>query len=173
MRNRWLIYIIVGLCFGIIDWYFLDFLASSFALLGQNESVSETAFLLVLMIAVFITLNYGIWLVPVIPTAIFEVRRSHSLWKATLASALIWVTAIFSYYTFYTFLLMFVGLPHLEFMLFSNLQSATYWADWWLPFRRVVLDQFFDWIGIAVLGGVIIGALGAHLFNVVSKRRGL
>ena len=98
-------------------------------------------------------MNYGIWLIPVIPVAIYEMKRSHSIRKAALAAILIWSTAIFSYYTYYAILLMFFGLPNLEFMLFSNHQTVSYWADWWPPFKRVILDQFVEWIGIAVIGG--------------------
>jgi hypothetical protein len=30
--------------------------------------------------------------------------------------------------------------------------------------------QFFDWIGIAVIGGAIVGALSATIFNLVSMK---
>ena len=171
MRKRWLIYILIGLCFGIVDWYFLDLLASLFAKLGQNESMFEVVIIHLLIIMIFMGLNYGIWLVPVIPTAIYEINQSRSLAQAALSAVVIWVAAIFSYYAYYTFLLMFVGLPNLDFMLFSNRQSSTYWTDWWPPFQRVIVDQFVEWIGIAVIGGVLVGALIAYMFKFISKRR--
>ena len=37
MRNRWIIYLAIGLCFGILDWYFLDLLAS----LNQIQFLNE------------------------------------------------------------------------------------------------------------------------------------
>ena len=69
------------------------------------------------------------------------------------------------YYSYYAFMLMFVGLPNMDFMLFSNHQSATYWDDWWIPFKRVILDQFIEWLGIAVIGGTIVGTLSAYAFS--------
>lgn len=171
MRKRWLIYIAIGLCFGIVDWYFLDLLASLLDQLGQDESLFEAVYARLLIIAVFMSLNYGIWLVPVVPTAIYEANRSQSVRKAALAAVVVWVAAIFSYYAYYTFLLMFVGLPNLDFMLFSNRRSPTYWTDWWPPFQRAVLSQFIEWIGIAVIGGAIVGALSTYLYWRISKRR--
>lgn len=171
MHKRWLGYFVIGICFGIIDWYFLDLLATLLAGLGQNEGLIEAGFTRLLIIVLVMSLNYGIWLVPVIPTAIYEVNRSHSLVKAALSAVVIWVAAIFSYYAYYTFLLMFVGLPHLEFMLFANRHSAAYWADWWPPFRRVVLLQFFEWIGVAVIGGVLVGTVSAVIFRRITQKR--
>ncbi len=114
--------------------------------------------------------NYGVWLVPVIPAAVYEVRRSASLGRAALAGALVWALAISSYYAFYTFQLMFVGLPNVGYMLFSNRQSPTYWADWWPLFQRVITDQFIQWIGIAVVGGAIAGAGTAAVYMLASRR---
>lgn len=170
-RKRWLTYILIGLAFGVVDWYFLDLLATAFTALGQDETRFASPIVRLLLVAIVMGLNFGVWLVPVIPAAIYEVKRSRSLRRAALAAVLIWVAAIFGYYTFYAFLLMFVGAPHLEFMLFSNRHAPTYWADWWPPFRRVILNQFIEWIGIAVIGGALTGALSAYLYNFITHRR--
>ena len=167
MRNRWIIYVAIGICFGILDWYFLDLLAS----LNQVQFLNENlpSFVQVLIVILLVSMNYGIWLIPVIPVAIYEMKRSHSIRKAALAAILIWSTAIFSYYTYYAILLVFFGLPNLEFMLFSNHQTVSYWADWWPPFKRVILDQFVEWIGIALIGGGIVGSMSAFIFKSLSK----
>jgi hypothetical protein len=172
MRNRWLIYVAVGLCFGFADWYFLDILAS----LSQNQALNDNLlqvpeYIRILIVMVLVVSNYGVWLIPVIPAAIYEMKRSQSLRGAAISAVIVWSSAMLSYYAYYAFLLMFVGLPNLDFMLFSNRQSATYWADWWPPFRRVILNQFVEWIGIAVIGGAIVGILSAYVFKSISKRR--
>lgn len=166
MRNRWFIYVVIGLCFGILDWYFLDMLASlnQVQYLNGNLPAYVQAFIVILLVS----MNYGIWLIPVVPIAFYEMTRSHAIRKAALAAIIIWSTAILSYYTYYAFLLMFVGLPNLDFMLFSNDQAVTYWADWWPPFRRIILDQFIEWIGIALIGGGIVGSMSAYLFKFLS-----
>ena len=166
MRNRWLIYVAVGLCFGIADWYFLDLLAS----LSQNQALNDNLlrvpeYIRVLIVIALVTSNYGVWLVPVILTAIYEMKHSHSLRRAAISAVIVWSAAMLCYYSYYAFMLMFVGLPNMDFMLFSNHQSATYWDDWWIPFKRVILDQFIEWLGIAVIGGTIVGTLSAYAFS--------
>lgn len=170
MHNRWLIYVAVGLCFGIADWYFLDWLAS----FSQNPALDENLlqapqYMRTLIVIALITFNYGVWLVPVIPTAIYEMKRSRSLRRAAISAVIVWGAALVSYYSYYAFMLMFVGVPNMDFMLFSNRQAATYWNDWWTPFKRVIVDQFLEWIGIAVIGGAIVGALSAYMFSRLVK----
>jgi hypothetical protein len=172
LRNRWLIYVAVGLCFGFADWYFLDLLAS----LSQNQALNENLlqapeYIRVLILMVLVISNYGVWLIPVIPAAIYEMKRSQSLRRAATSAVIVWSAAMLSYYAYYAFMLMFVGLPNMDFMLFSNRQSVAYWADWWPPFRRVILNQLVEWIGIAVIGGAIVGMLSAFVFKSLSKRR--
>ena len=172
MRLRGLLYFVVGLGFGLADWYFLDLLAS----LSQNQILNDNLlqapeYVRILSAAVLVIANYGVWLIPVIPAAIYETNRSQSLRRAALSAVIVWSAAMLSYYTYYAFILMFVGAPNMDFMLLSNRQSPTYWTDWWPPFQRVILDQFVQWIGIAVAGGALAGVASAHLSNLLSKRR--
>jgi hypothetical protein len=171
MRKRWIIYLIIGLAFGIIDWYFIDMLATlnqtqrlSNFLLGRSEGVRQ------LYVLGLIVLNWGIWLIPAIPIAIFEMKRSGKIWKAALAAVLVWSMALLSYYAYYAFLLMFVGLPNFDFMLFKYRDSATYWADWWPPFQRVIVNQFFEWLMVGVVGGSLTGVFSAYLYAASSKK---
>jgi len=172
MRKRWMIYIIIGLVFGIIDWYFIDLLAT----LNQTQRLNNfflerSEIVRQLYVGVLIVLNYGIWLVPAIPIAIFEMKRSGKLWKAALAAVLVWSMALLSYYAYYAFLLMFIGLPNFDFMLFKNRLSTTYWADWWPPFKRVIVDQFFEWLLVGLAGGTIVGVISAYLYSISPKKR--
>ena len=174
MRRRWWKYALVGLVFGIADWYFLDLMAS----LGRNTALSDqlnqTSGLLRLFAVIFLVgLNYGIWLVPVIPVAIIEMKQSQSIRLAAIASALTWAVAMAGYYGYYAFLLMFVGLPQLDFMLFSNRFSPDYWTNFWPLFRNLILGQFLYWLLIAMGAGSIVGGLSAYLFRRFSSKRRL
>lgn len=171
MRNRWLMYIAVGLVFGIADWYFLDLLAS----LDQDQALSDNlfkapAYIRSLIVIVLVASNYGVWLVPVIPVAIYEMKRSRSLRRAAISAVIVWSAAMLSYYAYYAFMLMFVGLPNMDFMLFTNHQSVSYWENWWGPFRRVILNQIMEWIGIAIIGGAIVGTISAYVSDGLVKR---
>jgi hypothetical protein len=166
MRRRWWKYALVGLIFGVVDWYFLDLLASLSRFDALNDFLEQApALVRLLFIALIIGANYGIWLVPVIPGAIYEMRKSGSLRSAALSGVIVWSMAMVSYYSYYALILMFVGAPHLEFMLFANRAAPTYWADWWPPFKRVIVDQFVEWIGIAIVGGGVAGALTGYVFR--------
>ncbi len=172
MRKSWRIYVLIGLCFGILDWYFLDLLAS----LGKNQALNESinqapVYISILVVIIIVSLNYGIWLVPVIPAAIYETKRSKSVRSAAISAVIVWAAAMVSYYGFYAILLMFVGLPNLDFMLFSNRVSTQYWIDWWPMFQKLILGQFLEWIVIAVICGSIVGTLSAYVYNRLSKRR--
>ena len=172
MHKRWMIYIIVGLVFGLADWYFLEFLASFSRNPALNDAIYQSPWILQLMIvAVIVLLNYGVWLIPVIPVSIYEMRYSQSIWRAALTAMLVWSTALISYYAYYSFLLMFVGLPNLGFMLYSNHLSTSYWLEWWPPFRRVIVDQLMEWIGIPLIAGSLVGFLSAYIYKRVSTKQ--
>jgi hypothetical protein len=167
-RNRWLIYILIGLVFGLVDWYFLAFLAA----IGQNQTILQAPeFVQLLFIVILMAFNYGVWLIPAIPVAIYETRYSQSLLRAAMSAITVWSMALLSYYSYYAFMLMFVGLPNMNFMLFANHLSPTYWAEWWPPFKRVIVNQLVDWIWIAIAGGAIAGISTAYLTIIISKRR--
>ncbi len=167
MKRRWWKYLLTGLAFGIADWFFLQGLGS----LTGNFSDRDIHFILQLaIIALIITANWGIWLVPAIPAAIYEERQSQSLWRAGLACVIVWSAAIFSYYAFYTYLLLFDGVIHLEFMRYSNRESPTYWEDFMPPFRRLIIRQVLEWIGVAIVGGVVVGVVSALLYRRFQQR---
>jgi hypothetical protein len=168
VRKRWFVYALIGFLFGILDWYFLDLLSSVTPKLNPDN---WPLIFQLLAVAVILALNWGIWLVPVIPVAIYESRRSGYVRLAAFASVIVWTFAILSYYLYYTLLLLFWGLPHMDFMLYSNRHAPTYWQDWKPAFQRIVLAQFFDWIGVAIIGGAIVGTLTAILYRTFRNRK--
>jgi hypothetical protein len=171
MRNRWLAYAGLGLCFSVVDWYFLDL----WARLSQNQALNQSLvqasdLARLLVVFLIVSINYGIWLVPVVPAAIYETRRSGSVARAAVAAVVVWSAAMGAYYAYYAFMLLWVGLPNMDFMVFANRHAPGYWTDFWPPFRRVIVDQFAEWIGIAIVGGAIVGALSAVAYGRLSKR---
>jgi len=147
---RFPLYAVIGLIFGIVDWFYLNWLAHiSWGSLGVS----------ILVLPIIIGMNYGIWLVPIIPVVIYESRHTLKIWNPMLAGMLTWSCAIFSYYFYYSALLSFGKLIHLEqFNIFDD-KAETFWYYYWQMFKGIILGQFFEWIIIAVIGGAIIGAL--------------
>lgn len=150
-KCRFLLYALVGLNFGIIDWFYLNWLAHiSWGTVGEES---------ILVLPIVVGMNYGIWLVPIIPVAIYEARHARRIRNPMLAGMLTWSCAIFSYYVYYAILLSLGKLINLEHLNIFGDKSETFWSEYWHMFNRIILGQFIEWIIIAVIGGAIIGAL--------------
>ncbi len=118
LQRRFLLYAIVGLIFGINDWFYLDWLAHiSWGRLGET----------ILVIPIIIVRNYGIWLVPIIPVAIYEARHRQRIHNPMLAGMLTWSCALSSYYAYYGILLSLGKLPHLEHLIIFGNKDEKFW----------------------------------------------
>ena len=149
-RHRFLLYALIGLFFGMIDWFYLNSLAHiSWGSLGES----------ILVVPIIIGMNYGIWLVPIIPAVIYEARHAQRIRNSMFAGMLTWSCAIFSYYAYYGILLSLGKLPHLEHLNIFGNKDETFWYYYWQMFKGIIIGQFFEWIIIAISGGGIIGAL--------------
>ncbi len=104
-------------------------------------------------------LNYGFWLVPILPVVLVESRREVGILYPVLAGVITWCSAIVSYYAYYTVLLSLGVLPHLEGMIVFGDRYPGFWEDWAAVFQKIILAQFFEWIVIAIVGGGLLGAV--------------
>lgn len=157
-KRRFSLYALIGLLFGILDWFYLDWLAHiSWGSLGQS----------ILVVPIILVMNYGIWLVPIVPVTIYETSLSQKIRNSILAGVITWSCAILSYYAYYAALLSLGKLIHLEHMNIFGEKDATFWYYYWQMFKGIILNQFFEWIIIAVIGGAVIGALS---FQFMQKR---
>ncbi len=149
-NRRFFLYALIGLIFGIIDWFYLNWLAHvSWGNLGQS----------ILVVPVIIAMNYGIWLVPIIPVVYYESRHTDKIRGPMLAGMLTWSGAIFSYYLYYAVLLSSGKLIHLEHLNIFGEKDAAFWYFYWQMFKGIIIGQFFEWIIIAIVGGSLIGAM--------------
>ena len=71
MKKQWFLYIIVGILFGTLDFFYQEYVQ------GKTSS-----YLISFVIIWFI------WLFPIIPIAIYEAKASGSKFKSSLASML-------------------------------------------------------------------------------------
>jgi len=160
--NRWLKYALIGLLFGIADWYYLDLLAHfNWGNFGSS----------ILVIPIFLLLNYGFWLVPILPIVVVESRRGSRILSPVLAGVITWSSAIASYYAFYTVLLSLGVLPHLAGLNVFGDRYPGFWEDWMAVFRKIILAQFFEWIVIAIVGGGLIGAVVSFVYRTWINRK--
>jgi len=151
MSKRWYTYTLIGLVFGVFDWFFLDWLSSGFGpRLGENPFI---------VIPIILALNYGIWLVPIIPVTLYEARRAEKIKGPIFAGILTWCCALLSYYGYYAILLSLGKLPHLENLRVFGERYEGFWTDYWKIFSNIILGQLLEWTIVAVLGGGVIGAI--------------
>ncbi len=155
--KRWYFYGLIGLVFGIFDWFFIKWLSQ-----GLGPNLGENP---IIIIPIILTLNYGIWLLPIIPVVIYETRHAAKIKGPILAGIFTWCCAIFSYYVYYGTLLSLGKLIHMEKLNLFGPRYDGFWGDYWHMFKRIILSQFLEWIPIAVIGGGITGAIAWWIFH--------
>jgi len=147
----------IGIVFGAIDFFYLGFL---YELAGPQvlfASFPAGRFLL------WLVLNVGIWLVPVIPIALYEARLSRSRLRSAVASLSTWCAAIVAYYLTNAVQLAFIGLPGRQELHISNHSAPWFWENWASVLRGDILGGITEWIMVAVVGGAIVGFLAASI----------
>ena len=160
--KRWYIYVTIGLLFGVLDWYYLDWLTFGF----RPFPGEPPWWIMPLKLA----MNYGIWLVPIIPAVIFESRRADGIKQPILTGILTWSSAILSYYFFYGALLSLGKLPYQNYLNIFRITDGQVWEEYLRKLWYLILSQFLEWIPIAIIGGAAIGALGWWIFKPRSSK---
>lgn len=149
MKKRWLFYLLIGVLFGIFDFYFQNWMQQiMFSGLPGNLA----------MIPIL-----GVWLAMAIPIAIHEAKASRSTWLAAAASAFSWSVSIISYYLFMGVKLILIGQPGREEMHFSNRSDPFFWSNIKSVFIGDILVGIGEWIMVALIGGCLIGLVAGWI----------
>lgn len=150
--RRWVIYALIGVCFGVIDWYVRETLKAVCPPLGA------------LGIIVGVPVMWGVWLLPALAVAYAELRASRRVALCSLAVALVWVAAIVSYHLFYGFLMAFDEASPLSLGYALGHLSSRGWADWGEITRTLTLGYIMRWGAVALVSGGAVGcAIGAGM----------
>lgn len=164
MKKRVWVNVLIGLVFGVLDWFYLDWLAQGDKWGSLGDSL--------IIVPILILMNFGIWLLPIIPVVIYETKQSNKILNTIWAGELTWCCAIFAYYAYYGVLLATGKLEHLEHLNLFGERSETFWFEYWQMFNQIILNQFLEWIIIAIIGGAAIGALAFWVFHVKPSSTG-
>jgi len=151
------IYLTIGTVFGALDFFYLGFL---YELAGPQVLL---AFFPAERLLLWLLLNVGVWLVPVVPIAVYEARLSRSRLRSAIASLSTWCAAIIAYYLANAVQLAFIGLPAGPEMHISNHNTPYFWRNWASVLRGDILGGVTEWVMVAVVGGAIVGSLTASL----------
>jgi hypothetical protein len=153
--KRFLAYIVVGVSFGVIDWYGVQ------ALLPVTHRLSRGNLALALMGE---AVNWGVWLLPATPVAVYEARRSGKAVWSGMAVVTLWLSSIVAYYLYYTYLLAFVGVHRMEDLLIFGPRPNYFWGLWAITMRSLILRQMGEWGMVALVGGFIVGWLVSWVY---------
>ncbi|CAH0155275.1 hypothetical protein SRABI80_00728 [Peribacillus frigoritolerans] len=142
MKIRWFIYLVIGIVFGVFDFYFHSFISN---VLVQGETL-------------WTVLTYGVWLVPIVPIALYEVRISKSSVRSALASSSTWLVSIIFYYLCNAIQLGIIGRSTRPELHISNHKDPFFWGNWKNVFwEDIVIRGIVEWSVVAVTGGFIVG----------------
>ena len=158
MKRRWLIYIVVGVLFGIFDFYYPTiFLHFTFDPHYGGQIIG-------------FAFTFGVWLVPVIPIVLYEAQVSRSKLFPALASSLTWCISIIFYYVTNVFQLA-KGSSYQPWMRISNYRAPGFLSNWENELS-VDLTNTLEWVVFASIAGFIIGFLVSliYLFFFRNKR---
>lgn len=158
IKQRWGIYFIIGIAFGVFDFFYHSFLSN---ILARQQAFTPS----IGGEIIWLTLSIGIWLVPIVPIAIYEVKTSNSKLRSSFASLLTWWASIVSYYLTNAFQLAFVGSSGRSELHISNKNDPFFWDNWTNVFYQdIIVAGIVRWSVVAVLGGLIIGFLTSFIY---------
>ena len=149
--RRWTLYTLIGLVFGVVDWFYLDWLTFD---LRQALALNP-----VLEKGILTLLNFGVWLVPILPIVIVESRKAASVKGPAYAGMLTWSAAIFSYYGYYALLLSLGKLHGWPYLNIFGPKFDGFWLEYWRRLRYLILEQILQWLPVALVGGALLGIL--------------
>jgi len=145
--KRFKLYIIVGLLFGIFDFHYQQFIPK---VISSHK---------ILFLGI-----WGIWLMPIIPIALYETKQSGSRLKSSFACMLTWSISIFSYYFLVPIKLIFIGQLSRPELYITNYVSQFYWSNLKSLIQRDVFVSTFEWLDVAIIGGGIIGFVVSSVY---------
>ena len=140
MKKRWLIYVLIGVLFGVFDFYYQEF--------TQNLITSTK---------IWFVVAWSVWLVPVIPIVLYEAKISKSLVKSVFANILVWSVSVISYYMYIPIKLVFIGQSTMLEFYISNYRSEFYLSNLKLLIWGLISEDAPEWLLVAILGGLIVG----------------
>ena len=156
MKKHWFIYIMIGVLFGDFDFFYQE--------LTQG---------LVTSFIIWFVVAWGIWLMPIIPVVLYEAKISQSKLMPTLASIFTWSISVVSYYVFMAVKLIFIGQATMQELYIAKYKDPFYWSNLKSVFFDDVLRGIVEWIGVAVVGGGIVGFLVSFSYLRFRKTRNI
>ncbi|MCE5258320.1 MAG: hypothetical protein LLG44_04570 [Chloroflexi bacterium] len=165
--NRWVKYVLIGLGFGVLDFGFMELVS----LIARGSINGAAPALQVLAAVVLYGAVWLVWLIPLAPLALSEMRISGKPKLAALTGIAVWAPAMAGYYLTYAAYLLLIGAPNMEHLLLRNRFQPNYWWTVRWALQGVVLGQFLEWVGAAIVLGAAAGWLCARWYRKRQAKR--
>lgn len=140
MKKRWLIYILIGVLFGVFDFYYQEF---------TQGIITSTI--------MWFVVAWSVWLIPVIPIVLYEAKISKSVVRSIFANILFWSVSVISYYMYIPIKLVFIGQSTMLDFYISNYKGQFYWSNLKSLIWGLISEDAPEWLVVAILGGLIVG----------------
>ena len=151
MKRRWFFYVLIGILFGIFDFFFQIWIYQIFPV-GERNAVMQIPI-------------WGVWLLVAVPVAYHEVKTSRSVWLAAVSSVFVWSVSVVAYYLFMGIKLIFIGEASRAEMHISNHNAPYYWSNIKSFFAGDFLSGVGEWIVVALVGGSLVVLAVGFLFG--------
>jgi len=153
MKKRWYIYILVGVIFGIFDFYYQEITSGTY-----------NTFIVWFLVA------WGVWLIPAVPVVLYEAKTTKSKLKAALANVLLWSISVISYYLYLMIKLVFIGQATLPMFHISNYKEQYYWSNLKNLLLGQISEGIAEWIVVAIACGAVTGFLLSFIYLHISSK---
>lgn len=140
MKKRWLIYILIGVLFGVFDFYYQEF---------TQGIITSTI--------MWFVVAWSVWLIPVIPIVLYEAKISKSVVRSIFANILVWSVSVISYYMYIPIKLVLIGQSTMLDFYIYNYKSQFYWSNLKSLIWGLISEDAPEWLVVAILGGLIVG----------------
>lgn len=142
----------------IFVYLLISFIFSGFDVWYATETVTLFTkfgpFALLLLVYLFVACI--VWLIPIIPMCIYEVKRKNNTFRISLITFFIWISSLFFYYGFWIpFKVVFIGQKTLIYLHISNHNSPYYWESI-INFTSGSLEGFTFWAIFAIIPSFIV-----------------
>jgi hypothetical protein len=153
LNKRWKIYALIGVLFGIFDFFYQELIAG----VGGGSNILR------------ILVTTGVWLIPAVPVVLYEAKVSQTVWKPALANVLTWVTAVIAYYLYMGFKLVILGQEGRPEAHISSYQDPYFWSNLKNMFLGDILGAMPEWLVVAVVGGSLVGLVVSGIYLGIRK----
>ena len=172
MKNRLLYYLLAGLLFGVVYWFYLS---STDHFLNAIELNSRGYRVMWISVLILFFIQYSVWLIPATIPAAYEYRNSRRLGLAALAVILTWMSSVFGYCTTWLVVLALSGSPQTNYYrVFNEHENMTaFWQSWMEVLRLTFLPDLIIGIFLSMIVGGASGLITTWLYSFWLKKTSL